>query len=177
MLRLRERHQNSQQTLYLRRERGETGSCRSRFEMYDHIHGRQPVSSSKAAKDLANLPLDPVTHHGFADFAAGGDSEPDFRRLIGMKVDRHQRSVPLSTKPVATNKIRTPAQPLIAAKPFTDWWGSPAQGSELGAQAFAPFAATARDDRATLAGPHADTEAVALLTAAVVGLKCTLHGT
>ncbi len=98
-----------QQTLDLRRERSKLRFCRSRFEMNDHIHSQQPISSSEAAKDLANLPLEAMTYHGFADLAAGGDSEPGFRRLIGMKVDRRQRPVSFPAEPVATNKIRTPA--------------------------------------------------------------------
>ncbi len=65
--------------------------------MYDHIHSLQPVSSFETAKDLANLSLEAVTYNGFADFAASGDSESNFRHLVGMEVNRHQRPVPFPT--------------------------------------------------------------------------------
>ncbi len=87
--------------------------------MHDQINTHQPISSPEAAKDLTDASLHAVAHHRIADFAACGNSESDIPRLVGVKVDRYKRSVPLRTEPVTTHVVRAPAQPLVSAQPFT----------------------------------------------------------
>ncbi len=118
MLPLRTR-QGSQQTLYLCGQRNKFRECSGRLEVKDHIHGFQPISSPRAAKDLANLSLEAMTHHRLAHFTASRDSEPDILLLVGMKVNRHQGSVPFPTQPITAHEILAPTQPLVAAQSFT----------------------------------------------------------
>lgn len=172
-----ERH-GLQQTLDLRSKLREVPMRRRRFQVYDHVHRSQTAPPFEAAKNLPHPPFEAVPLDRIADLAAGRDPEPCLRPLVRPGMECRQGTVPLLTQSVTTEVVRTMTESLSAAQPFARRRGVPGvHGSRrLDAQTLAALAAAAREDCSALAGPHTDTEAMALLAPAIVGLKRTLHG-
>jgi len=104
-----------------------------------------------------------------------GDSTPnDMRDREEARVDRRGDEIPTHHieiehwLPRMTSGARDARQGLAPQ-------GDPLLGHRSDGEALAPFSSPPRNDRPTLASPHAQTKAVLLLPAPIVRLKCTFH--
>lgn len=96
--------------LELSSQRRERRLGRLRLHMHHDIDRRQGGTRRPAPEDLADSPLDALTHHRAADLAARGDTQAWRRDLIGMNVQDGEATVALASAPVAALKLASPVE-------------------------------------------------------------------
>lgn len=160
------------------------GAGENRRARHQHIGvGGAAMLRQKGARQRPHPPPRPIARHRFADFAAGGQTQPDMRAL--MRADL--RSAHLQNK--AGRDIAPPA--AIGFHKFAplaqraNGWRllrhptpnrvQPRAAARLDAQALAPFAAAARQNFRAMAGRHAGAKAVPPLADKIAGLVGALH--
>ena len=163
--------------LELLRQAGEVRLPRRRLGVHHQVERRQIGSPFPSTVDLSDSAPDTIACYRPPHLAAHGHPEPRPSQPVGHH--EHHEKATVASVPLAITAliVRTAPKPLSQGQGL-NWTRriSPPWHEPLGGKPRSALRPPTSQDRAALPRLHACPKAVLLLTAAVVGLKSTFHG-